>query len=469
MNGTTQSYLHPIEKQSDQGNARRMVRYCRRLLRYVPEWKRWLVQEGTHWQQDDVNHTIAYQLAKTTVRTIVSEANAARSDSERISLLKWAAQSENYGRLKAMVALAATEQAFVVSPQQLDVDQYLLNVQNGTLDLRTGELYNHNPDDLITRCLPVSYEPDATCPNFLALLRRAMEGDDERVRFLQRALAYSLTGDISEQCLFFLLGKPSTGKTTILEIFLDLLGPYAQKASIDLLLQKPASSGPTPELVRLHGTRMVVLSETASMDERRRLNEALIKDLTGGDRIVARPLFCPPYEFVPTHKLWLYGNHRLDIRSGDDSIWRRIRLIPFEVPILPQERDRHFKQNKLLPELPGILAWAMQGHQLWQREGLGIPPAIRSATSAYRTHQDILGQFIEERYIFDTSKRTVTRDVFADFRLWCAETGEVPPLDISTQRGLTVRLQEAYPTLQLIRGTANRGVLVGIGRRPQVP
>ena len=270
-----------------------------------------------------------------------------------------------------------------VLPAAFDQPPWLLNVLNGTVDLHTGILHEHRREDLLTKLAPVVYDPDATCPRWEAFLMRIMGDNVELVAFLQRAAGYALTGDTREEVIFILYGTGANGKSTFLEVLRALLEDYARQADFTTFLAR-RSDGVRNDVARLAGARFVTAVEAASG---RRLDEALIKQLTGRDPVPARFLYQEYFEYYPEFKLFLATNHKPVIQGADEGIWRRIRLIPFAVTIPAAEQDRTLRAT-LRSELPGILNWAIQGCLAWQREGLGEAEAIQQATAAYRTEMD---------------------------------------------------------------------------------
>ena len=251
-------------------------------------------------------------------------------------LLSHAHRSESEARIKAMVSLARTEPEIrVLKHEDLDRDPWLLNVANGTLNLKTGVLESHSRNDLISRLIPIDYSEAAACPRWLSFLERVTEGDDELIGFLQKAVGYSLTGLTLEQVIFMLYGVGSNGKSTLLNIILELLADYGRQTGTETLLVKRGDQIPNG-VARLAGSRFVSAVETESG---RRLAEGLVKQMTGGDRMTARFLHHEFFEFQPTFKLWLAVNHKPRITGSDHAIWRRIRLIPFTLTVPESERD----------------------------------------------------------------------------------------------------------------------------------
>jgi putative DNA primase/helicase len=370
--------------------------------------------------------------AKVTVCAIYGAAASIRDDKAREILITHALGSEREPRIQAMVRLARSEPGIPVRIDQLDADPWLLNCHNGTIELRTGNLRPHDRADLITKLAPVSYDPAAACPYWDAFLERILP--EPMVRsFLQRGIGYGLTGDVSEQVIFILYGTGANGKSTLLNVLLDLLGDYGKQAAPELLTVKRGEVHPT-EVADLAGCRLVSSIET---EEGRRMAEALVKQLSGGDRLKARFMRQDFFEFDPTHKIFLAVNHRPVIRGTDHAIWRRIRLIPFAVTIPEAEQDKHLG-DKLRLEYPGILAWAVQGCLAWQREGLGAPEQVREANEAYRNEMDVLGPFLEECCVIGKVRCVASNDLYAAYTKWCQESGEHP----ISQKALGERLKE---------------------------
>src|SRR5262249_35693849 len=287
------------------------------------------------------------QRAKETVLNMYAEAHEIENESLRKDLAEHALRSESEARLRAMVSLAATDPDLHVPPSQLDADPWLLNLENGTLDLHTGKLGSHRRSDLITRLAPVGWDPAAKCPRWKAFLADVFSGDDALIGYVQRAAGYSLTGDTSERILLILHGEGANGKTTFLETLTAALGDYAARTPTETLLAKRPDAIPN-DVARLKGTRFVTASEAG---EGVQLAEARVKELTGRDRVPARFLHREWFEFCPEFKLWLATNHKPVIRGTDKAIWDRIRLVPFTVRIAKMKQDKHLLE-KLRMELP---------------------------------------------------------------------------------------------------------------------
>ena len=426
--GGGQNGTDPVKQDGDRrfphtdiGNAERLAAHQGQNLRYCHEWGRWLVWTGKRWEDD--RRGLVNQQAKRAVRQIYAEAAGIADEDLRKEIAKWALRSEAKNRIDAMVGLAQSESGVPVIVDELDNNPWLLNVANGTIDLRTGELRAHSRRDLITKQAPTAYDPEARCPTWLAFLETVMAGRQDLMEFLRRAVGYSLTGDVSEQVVFFPYGLGANGKTTFAETVTAILGDYAQKAPRGMLTMRQGGSDGIPnDIARLPGARFVVSNE---VEEGRRLAEAQVKDLAGGDTLTARFMRGEFFEFRPTHKLWIYGNHKPVIRGTDEGIWRRMRLIPFEVTIPAAKQDRRLPQ-KLRAELPGILAWAVQGCLDWQKDGLSAPAEVTEATAAYRAEMDVLADFLSDKCYLAPSAAVSKAALFIAYQTWCEVNRERP-------------------------------------------
>jgi putative DNA primase/helicase len=310
-------------------------------------------------------------------RQMLQEAAAIDDEALRKPEVAWALKSDSHERRAAMLKDAG---ALLPMPSDtLDSDPYLFNVENGTLDLRTGLQRPHNPADRITKLAPVVYDPTATAATWDQFLARIFTGDRELIRFIQRAVGYSLTGLTTEQVMFLLWGTGQNGKSTFITTLQALFGDYARQTAFDTFLaaSKSTPGAARPDIVRLRGARLISALEAPAGA---RLAETVVKSLTGGDIISARDLYSSGSEFRMEGKLWLAANNKPEIRGTDLAIWRRIRLVPFTVTIPEEEKDPQLA-DKLRAELPGILNWAVEGLAVWQREGLGVPVAVERATA----------------------------------------------------------------------------------------
>jgi len=333
-----------------------------------------------------------------------------------------------------MIHMASSEPGIPVGVDEIDADPWLLVVENGTLDLRTGTLREGRREDMITKMAPVKFDPEAKCPTWERFLMRIMGNNMALIDFLQKAVGYSLTGDTREQCLMLLYGDGFNGKSTFINAISALLGEYAAGTPTESLMAKQGDSGINNDIARLKGARFVSAIET---EDGKRFSESLIKQLTGGDRVVARFLHKEFFEFMPVFKLWLAVNHKPGIRGTDYAIWRRIRMVPFTVQIPETEREGDLG-DRLKDELSGILNWALDGLALWLETGLKPPEEVKIATQEYRSEMDTLGKFLEECCILSDKFEVSTKSLYEAYKAWCEASGEYK----ITKKMLGIRLSE---------------------------
>lgn len=291
-----------------------------------------------------------------------------------------------------------------VLSDEFDQDPSLLNLRNGTFNLKDNRLQPHEAEDYMLKQVPVDYLPGVGCPKFKTFLNTIFCGDAELTSFVQRAVGYSLSGSVSADVLFFGYGGGSNGKSTLIEVLESLFGDYFQKYNVEGLLTqgKGRDNAAEAEKMQLYKARFVSVTE---MPADRRFNEALVKDLTGGDTITACAKYCMPITFRPTHKLWLFGNDKPEIKGTDGGIWRRMMLIPFNHAFPTQGepgwRDKEAVLKELRAELPGILNWAIDGYREYKAKGLAPSAAVLDAVKQYRSESDTLNEFIEDFFDLD--------------------------------------------------------------------
>ena len=444
-----------IRALTDLGNAERLVaRHCDHL-RYCAALDGWYVWNGRRWARDDTGEVTRY--ATESVLSLYDDAQRVAPDA-RADLVRHAVRSEADQRISAMLHLARADARVALRVDAFDADPFRLNVANGTLDLRTGDLHPHDRADLITRMSPVRYDPDARLDRWDDFLFTATGADPDLLAYLQRAAGYSLTGDTGEEVLFFVHGPEASGKSTFVAAMNGIGGDYAATADFDTFLARH-DAGPRNDLARLAGKRLVVSIE---MDEGRRLAEGLVKMITGGDTVTARFLYREAFEFVPAAKLWLVANSKPRVSNADGAMWRRIRLIPFEHTVPVEERDPELKAVLRDAEVggPAVLAWAIRGCLAWQREGLGDPERVRVATARYRDEMiDALGDFLEERCLIAPDASIAASDLHAAYGAWAERTGEKPMSKNLLGRSLG---QRGYESVRSTDGGTRRWRGIGL-------
>lgn len=407
---------------TDLGNGERLSTLHKNKIAWCEAHGGWQIWTGKYWKND--NGCEVKKFAHHTARNLSKEINMVSDPVEKEKIGKWARASESISKTNAMIEQA--KPYLLVNQELFDADNYLLNCENGIVDLKTGELLIHDQEKYCRKICPVIYDENAPEPtNWINFLNLIFDYDSELILFIQQSLGYSLTGDVSAQCLFFLHGTGANGKSTFIETIAEMMGEYHYKTAAELLMitkNPQGGSSASPDIASLQGSRMVTASE---LDSGRRFSESKIKDLTGGDTIKARRLFCNEFNFKPTHKLWLFGNNKPTIRDTDPAIWRRIRLIPFNVMIPEADRLQNFREKYLMPELPGILRWAVHGCLDWQSAGvLFTPESVKRATSGFREEMDLLGNFLSEcckTGDFCSIKASVIYDCY---KKWSESNGE---------------------------------------------
>jgi putative DNA primase/helicase len=394
-------------------------------LRYVANWKSWLRWNGNRWRRDEGGEVM--RLGQEIPKALFAGALEIEEDEDkRKKVFGAACQAGNAARLHAMIELAGVQAGIAARPRMFDAEPYLLGVENGVIDLRAGSFREAKKEDYITKQARTEYNRDARCPLWIEHLRKVFAGDESLISFFQCAVGYSLTGDTRAQVLFFLYGTGRNGKSTTTETLQTMLGDYAQRAPAALFVVDKSGREPQTEIARLMGARLVVGSE---IEEGAKLAESRVKDLTGQDTLTGRFLYSSAFDFKPSHKLWIFGNHKPDIRGTDLGIWRRMRLIPFNVQIGESEIDPQLPV-KLLGELPGILNWAVDGCSIWQKQGLSTPHAVTSATTEYRDEEDELGEFIGEKCVVESGAEIEKKELFYAYRGWADGQGIRLPLTL---------------------------------------
>ena len=448
MREQRQSYMR-----TDLGNAERFVDAYQDRVRWCPARKSWLVYDGKRYAWDARGESV--KLAHHAARAIFHEAANAKDKDEQKAIAGWAVTSQGEPRINAM--LSQSRPYLAVGMEELDCDPWLINCQNGTLDLRTGRLKDHDPADLITRLAPVAYDPEATCPRFERFLHETLV-DAGVIRFVKRYSGYSLTGSTRERIMAILYGSGKNGKTTLVELLHAVLGDYATNTDVETLLIKK-HQGVGNDVAALKGARFV---SAAEVEQGRRLAESKIKQMTGRDTVTARFLFQEFFDFKPEFTLWLSSNHKPVIQGTDDAIWDRLRLIPFTQRFDEAKADP-LLAGKLRDELAGVFAWMVEGCLQWQEHGLGAPESVTEATQQYRADMDTLAAFFEDRCVIGERLMAPASRLYKTYQLWSDEAGE----RAETQKMFGMRLSErGFLSKKITRGPhKDRKGWLGIGLR----
>lgn len=408
---------------TDTGNAHRLYDRCNGEIHYSYARKKWYYWTGRVWALDETGEVKKY--CDLVLSDMKAEAFEIEDDNEREKFLKFVTACGNSNRKNAMVTETQHLDGIPVLPDQMDSYREYLNCQNGIVNLRNGELMPHTQEFLMSKMCFSEYDTSGAKPErWLKFLSEVCNGDDDLVRYLQKCVGYSLTGSVREQCAFFLYGVGNNGKSTFLETLSDMLGSYAANAQPDTIMAKrgEGTGGPNSDIARLKSTRLVTTEEPS---EGVRLNEGLVKQLTGGGKVTCRFLFGDEFEYEPEFKIWIATNHKPVIRGTDVGIWRRIRLIPFEVNIPKEKVDKNLKY-KLRKEMPQILRWAVEGCMLYAKEGLEMPQCVKDATAAYKSEMDLLQAFADSCVVIDytVGKGVPANELYSAYVKWAERNNE---------------------------------------------
>lgn len=385
-------------------------------IRYCAQLGGWFVWRGTHWELDTCGRVA--ELVKHTARGLARDA-ASMDGQAAVTAFRAAKRVGSANGINAILALAKSDPKIVVEQKDFDRDPYLLNVLNGTLDLRKSEIRPHAPGDLITRVCPVAYDPDAPAPTFDRFLAEVQPNPEHRA-FLARLFGYAAVGVVKEHVLGVLWGPGANGKSVLMDCVTRLLGTYAKPGPSSLIV---ASGGHEPhptDVASCVGARLVPVHETKRGAA---LDASKVKLLTGGDELTAR--FCGKdfFRFTPTHTLVMLSNYKPRADATDAALWRRVLLVPFEVVIPPERRDRDLS-DRINAEASGVLRWIVEGAAEWFRIGLAAPASILEQTAAYRSSEDSIGTFLEERTVTLPAAKVQASVIYDGFKRWCEEHGE---------------------------------------------
>ncbi len=404
---------------ADTGNAARFVDVNGHRLRVLAGGV-WMAWTGSRWRQDGA---IAMQCGVALARDMLDEAVKIDDESARKAAVQHALATNSAGRLEAMLKIAATDPRLLVAGEQLDADEFGLNTPAGFVDLKTGTVHPHDPEQLCTKITNVGPDWAMPTPVFDRFFATVFGGNDELVEYGLRLMGYILTGSTREQILAFLHGTGCNGKSTLVELLAQIMGDYAAPVDTSLLMESRApAGGANPELLRLRGLRLAFATETS---DGAAFAESRLKWLTGGDTLTARDLYAAPVSWKPSHKLLLSGNYRPAIRGQDHGIWRRIHLVPFSVQIDEAARDPELPA-KLRAEAPGILAKLVAACGRWLRDGLKTPAAVKGATATYRDESDSIGEFLAECCEMAADAVVPVGQVYPSYRMWAQRNGITP-------------------------------------------
>lgn len=416
-----------IYDQTDLGNARRLVDKFGNDFRWVEKWKSWLVWDGRRWQKDEKGGAGVYQRVHQMLDDMKAEAASILAEDTRKKAMVWAEKSQGHRAIESMVREASRAKGIPVAPEELDSDPWLITVQNGTIDLRTCEILDHDRSHLITKLADATYDEDAACPRWEQFLTEIFGDDVDMLRFIWQICGYVLTGSVEEKCLFYFYGpQGNNGKTVFIETLMGILGDYSRQSVIDAFLAKPfANDGPTGQIARLAGARFVSIPEVPGG---KKLNTQLLKDLTGGDTVTASFKYSQEFEYKSQMKLFMVGNGKVTITETTDAWWERLYLVPFTISIPPERRDPALA-SKLRAERDGILNWMVEGLKLYHEKPgkrLTIPATIKEAVQEYRLESDEFGAFLADKTIKGDALSVGGLVIYKAYETWAKENGINP-------------------------------------------
>ena len=396
----------PTFRLTELGNAERVSYERGDDIKFIRGGK-WMIWNGKKWVQDD----------GTDIQGVITEVMSALHNYGDEAQKKWAMRCESLSNIRNTTSLLKTYQQCERS--EFDKDKYLFNVNNGILDLKTGDLLPHDREKMISKISPINYDKYALCPNWLKFIDQITLGDKELASYLQRLIGYSMTGDIKEQIITFFVGGGANGKSTFLNILNDIMGDYGKQTDPKTFMRKKEGA-PTNDIARLNGSRFVSAVESEDSEQ---LSESLVKQITGGEPITARFLHEEFFEFKPEFKVFFTTNHKPIIKGLDEGIWRRVKLVPFNLKMEEKDKDKSLP-DKLKEEMSGILNWCLEGCLEWQKQGLNEPDIVKMSSEKYRNEMDIIQPFIEKHLEIDPKSKVLARDVYQKYTNFCWDEGE---------------------------------------------
>ena len=431
------------------GNAERIAYEYGHAIRYVSEMG-WMLWDGKRWKID--NKLQIERIANKVLR----ELEKSEDDMEKSWARKCGKRNIRMNSIKDLMPLVPAER------EEFDRHKFLFNCANGVLNLKDGKLQPHDRDLRLSKISNVEFDEKATCPVWLNFLQQIFKGDNDLIDYMQRLVGYSMTGNISEQGMYFLVGGGSNGKSTFINIIKTLMGDYGLQTKSDTFIKKK-NDGANNDIARLASARFVSAVES---EEGEKLQESLVKTITGGEPILARFLRQEFFEFIPEFKVFFTTNHKPIIGGVDEGIWRRVKIIPFTLNLKPHERDKKLEE-KLSLEMSGILNWSLEGYLKWQQSGLKEPMIVKQATGDYKEDMDILAPFLGEICYTDEPKnesvKIEAKELYNVYDRWCLNSGERALGNRSFYRMLETK------GFGKAKGTGNKTYLTGITLNERKP
>lgn len=407
---------YPIRSYDDTGNADRFIDRYGHLYKHSYITNKFYIYDGQKWKVDDRGaiRKLIDEMIESIKNEKVLHSEDVTEEEAREAFQKYYKKTRGTQSKKNIMNELMHRKT--VTPDEFDKDDMLLNVANGYIDLTSRELYKHDINKMFSQIANTDYSEKMQPAVWLDFLNDIFAGNKAVIRYIQKALGYSLTGSTREQVMFILFGKGRNGKSIFVETIAEILGDYSNNMQAKSLMVKKNDNVNT-DIARLSKARFVTSSEP---NEGFRFDEGLIKQITGGDKVTARFLYAEEFEYTPKFKIWVSTNHKPIIRGTDDGIWRRLVLIPFDVQIPEEKVDKDLKY-KLLREAPAILNWMAEGAYMWMREGLELPEKLKASSKAYRTEMDVIEQFIEDECKRVDDGRVKANELYSVYKNWANE------------------------------------------------
>lgn len=426
---------------NDTGNALRFVGKYGGFIKYNTDNNKWMLWNGKWWEQDGLNKIKVY--ADIVVNEMKLDAQHIEDEKIRKETLMNVKRAFQSNGKRDMLQEAQHLEGVPVMNGDFDKQDFLINTDSGVIDLKTGKVVEHNKELLMSKIVPYEIDMNNDPKMWLKFLEEIFLGDKELIHYIQKAIGYTLTGSIREQCLFLCYGEGSNGKSVFLDVISRMMGDYSMNAQVETLLERKfGNSNYTSDLARLKGARFTTTGEN---NEGSKINEGLVKQLTGGEKITARFLYGKEFEFYPNFKIWLATNHKPIIRGSDNGIWRRIISIPFLYKVPEGQRDKDLV-FKLEQEIPQILGWAIKGCLLWQKEGLKLPSVIEKSNKDYQNEMDIIATFIDENAELIEGETTSAKELYEEYEKWAKVSNEYVMSSTRFGREISKRFQKVRKT-----------------------
>ena len=428
----------------DTGNAERFKTVFGDEFLYNTTAQEWYMYDEKVWQPDSL---LMAETCATAITEIMKHEPLNTSPSidekelEKLMELKKKFISKTRNHINKMNMLKSARSLLPATGESFDKGGNVINLQNGYYDLDNDEFKEHDSKMMFTLISNATYEPEAECPLWEQFIYESFLGDADLIEYVQRAIGYSISNSTAERLIFFLFGQETgTGKSVLTNVLDELLGTYSQNIKPEALMIDRSKTGDSadPSFAKLKGARLVTTSES---NESGKIDEGLIKRLTGGDKITARFLHKNEITYTPEFKIWMATNYKPIVQNNDSAIWQRLVVIPMDNVVPTSEADMNLT-NKLKAEINGILNWAIEGYRMYKKHGLrkSEPDAIKLQRNSYHNEMDIVGRFIDECCILDSQASVKSTDIWNAYRIWCEGNNE----HAGTIRKFSIELEKRF-------------------------